>query len=213
MRGESVKGNQLTSWLAEWSASFSFYPVRKWHVNRILVEAGFYFCQWLETCKKEKRGLFILAYQDSYLQNKGRKENFWILWWSLLVLKFQVFSPPARSCWVAAATWLLPHNPVRLTGYRFSSKGGQDQNPNLGHWSQKAGGGGAEAEDSSESLCRAAREAMGVWPWWLRCRCSGPQSALASLSATQQLGRPQEGRFGWLCGWRIFSAIFSVTCI
>lgn len=212
MRRGSVKGNQLTSWLAEWSASFSFYPVRKWHVNRILVEAGFYFCQWLETCKKEKRGLFILAYQDAYLQNKDRKESFWILWWSPWVLKIQVFSPPARSCWVAAATWLLPHNPVRLTGYRFSSKGGQDQNPNLGHWLQK---GGLVLRPRT-----AQRPSAGLHvKWWAfgpdgsGAAARGPQSALASLSATQQLGRPQEGRFGWLCGWRIFRAIFSLTCI
>lgn len=32
--------------------------------------------------KKKKRGLFILAYQDSFLWNKGRNKSFWILWWS-----------------------------------------------------------------------------------------------------------------------------------
>lgn len=107
-----------------------------------LYKQAFYFCQWLETRKKknkEKRGLFILAYQDSFLWNKGRDKSFWILWWSPSWNFISSLLLP-WSCWVATATWLLPHNPVRLTGYRFSSKWGQDQNPNLGHWSHKVGG-------------------------------------------------------------------------
>lgn len=156
MQRKRFKGNQLTSWLAEWSVSFSFYPVMKWHVNKILVWAGFYFCQWLETCKKKREGRSVYFSISRFVSVKQRQKWEFLNPGVVSVLRFHFFSPPAQSCWVAIATWLLPHNPVRLTGYRFSSKWGQDQNPDLGHWSQKVGGLGPRT-----TLCPGCAEYDG----------------------------------------------------
>lgn len=170
MQSKSLKGNQLTSWLVEWSVSFSFYPVRKWHVNRILVEAGFYFCQWLEACKKgEECSVYFSKSRFISVEQRQRWEFLNPL--VVSVLKFRFFSS-AQSCWVAIVTRLLPHNPVRLTGYRFSTKWGQDQNPNSGHHSHKAGG----------LRLRAARR--------LSCGCCAMMDVFALMAQAALLGDP-----------------------
>lgn len=196
MQRESFKGNQLTSWLAEWSVSFSFYPVRKWHVNRILVWAGFYFCQWLETCKIKKKKsvyfiLFIYFLKSVYFSISrfvsGKKRQRWQFLNPLVVsvLKFCSFSPSAQSCWVAIAM-TPPPQPVRLTGYRFSSQVRPRSKSKFRALITESGKSWGQGP-----LCVppwAARGMMGVVSWWHPWHCSETRMAMVCSSATLQMG-------------------------